>query len=159
MNQQQEKVMERIKALCGDAGIDVVEFLEDVETQLKNSVKQYFTPNTDWFHEGKSIDRYWKFLEELTAHQWEYQHIDHWYKFLRDPSDTREAITASLRYKVMVHDKSTCQKCGRKAPEVELEIDHILPWNCGGPTVIRNLQTLCKDCNIGKSDLCFEGAS
>jgi 5-methylcytosine-specific restriction endonuclease McrA len=71
----------------------------------------------------------------------------------------REEIPPSLRYEVLTRDKSTCQKCGRKAPEVELQVDHIVSWSCGGPTVIDNLQTLCMDCNQGKSNKCFEGGN
>lgn len=34
----------------------------------------------------------------------------------------------------------------------ELEMDHIIPWSCGGPTELSNAQLLCKRCNILKSN-------
>ena len=34
-----------------------------------------------------------------------------------------------------------------------LEVDHIVPWDKGGETVMENLQTLVKQINIGKSNL------
>ena len=157
MNEKEVKSIERIRHLCSLAGIDYVEFLEETETELKNRVKSLLTPNEIWFREGKSFERYWKFLEQMTKHEWKYEDVDYWYKFVRDPSETREDIPPSLRYKVLIRDKSICQRCGKKAPNVELEIDHILPWDCGGPTVADNLQTLCTECNIGKSNKCFEG--
>ncbi|MCI5815572.1 HNH endonuclease [Ruminococcus sp.] len=46
--------------------------------------------------------------------------------------------------------------CGRSPSTtigLELHIDHIIPWSMGGETVIDNLQTLCSDCNLGKSNL------
>ncbi len=52
-------------------------------------------------------------------------------------------------------DGFRCINCGRSpATEVgvELHVDHIHPWSKGGKTVIENLQTLCSDCNLGKSD-------
>lgn len=61
----------------------------------------------------------------------------------------------SLRFKVMKRDKFKCVLCGRSPaanPQVELEIDHIIPWSKGGETLPENLQTLCAECNNGKGD-------
>jgi 5-methylcytosine-specific restriction endonuclease McrA len=157
MNKKEAITIEGIRQMCHLAGLDCAKFLAEVETELKNRIKSFLTPNEVWFREGKSFERYWKFLEQITKHEWKYEDVDYWYKFVRDPSETREDIPPSLRYQVLIQDKSTCQRCGKKAPNVELEIDHILPWDCGGPTVADNLQTLCTECNIGKSNKCFEG--
>lgn len=156
MNIEKTKAIEKMKHLCYLAGIDFAGFLEETWVNLKNRLKNLLTPNQEWFKEGKSINSYWKFVEKMTGHQWEYADVDYWYKLLRNPSETKEEIPLSLRYQVLTRDKFTCQKCGRKAPKVELEVDHILPWACGGPTLLGNLQTLCKECNEGKSDKCFE---
>jgi 5-methylcytosine-specific restriction enzyme A len=43
-----------------------------------------------------------------------------------------------------------CVFCGRNSKEVTLEIDHIIPFSCGGSNKSDNLQTLCFDCNRGK---------
>lgn len=66
----------------------------------------------------------------------------------RDPS-------LRLRWKVLLRDRFTCCSCGRspaKSLGVELHVDHVNPWSNGGETVPDNLQTLCFDCNLGKSD-------
>jgi hypothetical protein len=63
------------------------------------------------------------------------------------------AIPPGLRYKVLERDKFTCRYCGRKAPEVVLEIDHSVAWAAGGETNIDNLVTACRDCNRGKSSV------
>lgn len=60
-----------------------------------------------------------------------------------------------LRFKVMQRDNFKCCICGRSPatdPSVVLVLDHIYPWAKGGDTIYDNLQTLCKDCNLGKSD-------
>jgi len=31
-------------------------------------------------------------------------------------------------------------------------VDHITAWSNGGETILENLQTLCSDCNLGKSN-------
>jgi hypothetical protein len=68
---------------------------------------------------------------------------------------TKRSINWRLRFRVMQRDNFKCVKCGRSPatdPSVVLQVDHTLPWNKGGETVIENLQTLCSICNIGKSD-------
>ena len=65
-------------------------------------------------------------------------------------------INLRLRFRVMQRDNFRCCICGAspaKDPNVELHIDHIIPWSKGGETTIDNLQTLCSKCNLGKSDL------
>ncbi len=62
----------------------------------------------------------------------------------------RQSISKTLRFEVFKRDKFTCQYCGRMAPDVVLEIDHITPVKEGGNNDILNLVTSCKDCNRGK---------
>jgi 5-methylcytosine-specific restriction endonuclease McrA len=50
----------------------------------------------------------------------------------------------------------TCQYCGRKPPNVELQIDHILARANGGKSKITNLTVACKECNVGKCDLLLD---
>jgi hypothetical protein len=61
-----------------------------------------------------------------------------------------------LRFKVLQRDRFTCRGCGRSpATSVDtiLHVDHIVPFSRGGETVLENLQALCGECNLGKSDL------
>ena len=46
----------------------------------------------------------------------------------------------------------TCVYCGRKSPEVSLQIDHIVPKSKGGKDELGNLTVACRECNIGKCD-------
>lgn len=62
----------------------------------------------------------------------------------------RKSIPKSLRFEVFKRDSFKCQYCGASAPDVILEIDHILPVAEGGKNDILNLVTSCKDCNRGK---------
>ena len=56
----------------------------------------------------------------------------------------------SRRWRVLDRDNYTCQYCGRSAPAVALEVDHIEPRSWGGSDGIENLITSCWDCNQGK---------
>ncbi len=62
----------------------------------------------------------------------------------------RKAISNKTRVEIFKRDKFTCQYCGRSAPEVILEIDHIKPVAEGGTNDVINLITSCRDCNRGK---------
>ena len=62
----------------------------------------------------------------------------------------RKPISKKMRFEVFKRDKFTCQYCGRTAPDVILEVDHIKPVAEGGTNDLINLVTSCKDCNRGK---------
>ena len=62
----------------------------------------------------------------------------------------RQPIPKNIRFEVFKRDKFTCQYCGRQAPDVVLEVDHIIPVKEGGDNSIINLVTSCRDCNRGK---------
>lgn len=71
----------------------------------------------------------------------------------------KEQTDRALRFKILSRDKFTCQYCGRKAPEVLLEVDHIIPKSKGGTKHPSNLITSCFDCNRGKRDRVIEGGA
>jgi hypothetical protein len=62
------------------------------------------------------------------------------------------ALSKKIRFEVFKRDKFTCQYCGRSAPDVTLQADHIDPKAKGGKDDLLNLITSCTDCNQGKSD-------
>lgn len=64
----------------------------------------------------------------------------------------RKMLSKNMRYRVFKRDNFTCQYCGRSAPEVVLEVDHIVPLSKGGDNTLSNLVTSCRDCNRGKRD-------
>lgn len=66
------------------------------------------------------------------------------------------SISWRKRFLVMRRDDFKCRLCGVSPalkPGIVLHVDHIKPYSKGGETILDNLQTLCEQCNIGKSDL------
>lgn len=61
------------------------------------------------------------------------------------------ALSVRTRFEVFKRDDFTCGYCGRKSPEVVLEVDHIVPLCDGGQDDPINLTTSCWDCNRGKA--------
>ncbi len=76
---------------------------------------------------------------------------------LPEMEDTRERqkkrkIPTTLRFSVLERDGFACVYCGRSAPGVVLEVDHVNPESSGGKTDSDNLVTACWECNRGKED-------
>jgi hypothetical protein len=69
---------------------------------------------------------------------------------------TPRGINLRLRFTILKRDNFSCKKCGRspaKDPNIILHVDHKIPWSKDGETVIENLETLCEQCNLGKSNI------
>ena len=62
-----------------------------------------------------------------------------------DVSSIRKSIGVKLRSKIL--SSGECVHCGSKS---DLQVDHIIPVAKGGETVEKNLQPLCRLCNIKK---------
>lgn len=61
------------------------------------------------------------------------------------------AVSKRLRYEVLRRDNHACRYCGASAPDVKLNVDHVIPTSLGGPDKPTNLVTACADCNAGKT--------
>jgi hypothetical protein len=72
---------------------------------------------------------------------------------VKDQKDKRDSISKRMRFEVFKRDSFKCQYCGKKAPDVILEVDHIEPVSKGGKTDMLNLVTACYSCNRGKSNV------
>jgi len=71
----------------------------------------------------------------------------------------RRKVDLRTRIRILSRDRSTCQVCGRSAPDVKVDVDHRVPVvnNSSGKSdnSDANLWTLCEECNWGKSNLPF----
>jgi hypothetical protein len=66
---------------------------------------------------------------------------------------SKRAIPLGMRYQILKADGFKCVACGNGPAEgARLQIDHKVPFSLGGLTELRNLQTLCADCNLSKSN-------
>jgi len=61
-------------------------------------------------------------------------------------------VSGTIRYEVLKRAKFHCELCGISAQEKALEVDHIIPRNCGGDDELSNFQALCYSCNAMKRD-------
>ncbi|MDR5787867.1 MULTISPECIES: HNH endonuclease [unclassified Caballeronia] len=68
------------------------------------------------------------------------------------PVRSRAPIGQRLRFEVLTRDGFRCVLCGSAAPEVKLEVDHIVAASKKGSAELTNLRTLCHACNSGRGD-------
>lgn len=69
----------------------------------------------------------------------------------RGPKNNRECISPKLRFSIYKRDGFGCTYCGRRGgPNVELCLDHVVPFSKGGGSSTENLVTSCVPCNFGK---------
>ena len=76
-------------------------------------------------------------------------------KSKRKKRKTNRNISDRMRFRILLRDGFTCQSCGAsplKDRGIDLHVDHIIPWSKGGETEEGNLQTKCKQCNLGKGN-------
>jgi Homing endonuclease associated repeat/HNH endonuclease len=68
---------------------------------------------------------------------------------------SRREVSDRQRFRILVRDGFRCRACGAsplRQPGIELHVDHILPWSKGGETTDGNLESKCKQCNLGKGN-------
>lgn len=65
-------------------------------------------------------------------------------------SKHRTPVPRRVRFEVFKRDRFCCRYCGRSAPDVVLEVDHVKPVAAGGDNDLFNLVTSCSECNNGK---------
>jgi 5-methylcytosine-specific restriction endonuclease McrA len=71
-------------------------------------------------------------------------------------ANERAKLTAGLRYLILKRDGFRCCNCGKSQSDenfIRLEVDHKVPVSEWGLTVEENLETLCRECNRGKSNI------
>ena len=106
------------------------------------------------------------YVEQRNGQLVGYCHAGHYVKCV-PPADlgrgSRSMRSGSMsvkqRSRVLHRDGHRCWSCGRRAPDVVVHVDHIIPRDAEKLGVSAdvigddmNLRTLCEECNNGKSD-------
>lgn len=71
---------------------------------------------------------------------------------LQPQNSPRILMPPEVRKYVYERDNYQCKSCGKTNHETDLNIDHIIPLSKGGTNDLSNLQTLCRKCNLQKSN-------
>lgn len=95
---------------------------------------------------NKMMKEYW---QSLNGSAWKKK------KFITEDDFYRSSKWRELRYIALEKSGGACVLCGARASDgVQLHVDHIVPRsrNIGLQYSLDNLQVLCQDCNLGKSN-------
>jgi hypothetical protein len=79
-----------------------------------------------------------EFLDARGVSPWDYRMLE------------VDLVPTSARYEVLRRAGGRCQLC--HTTERPLHVDHIVPRSKGGTNELSNLQALCDECNLGKSN-------
>jgi 5-methylcytosine-specific restriction endonuclease McrA len=56
------------------------------------------------------------------------------------------------RHNIFERDQNTCQYCGKVFERKDLNLDHVIPRDRGGPTTWENIVCSCIQCNTRKAN-------
>ncbi len=56
------------------------------------------------------------------------------------------------RHNIFERDRNTCQYCGKTRDRIDLNLDHVVPKDRGGPTSWENIVCSCIRCNTRKAN-------
>lgn len=63
---------------------------------------------------------------------------------------SQRQIDQAISWQVFRRDGFVCRYCGQERP---LTVDHVIPWESGGPSVYDNLVAACKPCNKERGNM------
>jgi len=129
--------------------------LKDISLELPRTTAQRRLRIASFKLYGKSIKfegLRFTFMVELLRKGYSKDYVDQRMGYVSSKvSAQRRAasgyLSPSMRLKVLTKGNFECNYCGGTK---RLEIDHIIPIIRGGKTILKNLQVLCKTCNVGK---------
>ena len=114
--------------------------------------KRILKLNSDNFYKGDSVG-FKKLCKDCEKKRKQTPKFKaHRRRYYQETKEKTKKRRLKLRFEILAKYNFTCQYCGRKAPEVILEIDHKYPKSKGGLSKIENYTVACKECNIGKGD-------
>jgi 5-methylcytosine-specific restriction endonuclease McrA len=108
----------------------------------------------DFFARPDSLKQFRDYLSWRTSRQWSIEDLDALFARVKLDSQRhyREPVPYGEYLKLLWQAPLECARCKRRPPEVMLHVDHILPASRGGPSKRNNLQFLCSQDNLRKSN-------
>jgi 5-methylcytosine-specific restriction endonuclease McrA len=107
-----------------------------------------------FFSAKDSLRRFRDRLADRTRRTWAHSDVDALFRRVKAvmTKHDRRPISAEEYLKLLWQVPLECVYCRRRPPEVTLQVDHVFPSSKGGASKRPNLQFLCAEDNLRKSD-------
>jgi 5-methylcytosine-specific restriction endonuclease McrA len=139
-------------------GIDQVSLLDYLNWCLIEHLVMDLSQDKMWLNKIKTDLRaifiFKTEVEHRTNCKWDNENISILYDRVKETAEAhfRKQITYEELLRLLINSPLKCAKCGKTPPEVKLHIDHKFPASKGGSSQFENLQFLCADDNLKKSN-------
>lgn len=148
----------RVAVLMGALGIDPESFEEFWEWALSEHLVMDLSRSTEidqvFFSRKTALADFINVLNSRTNRVWSEEDARLLFDRVKTEREThyRRALPYQERLRFLTNTPRECSKCRRRPPEVKLHIDHIRPVAKGGGNEAKNLQFLCQEHNLKKSN-------
>jgi hypothetical protein len=139
-------------------GIDQDSLLDYLNWCLLEHIVINFSQDKKWIDEiknnPKAIAIFKERVEKQTNSKWDNDNIIILYERVKAATEKhyRQVITYAELLRLLINSPLKCVYCGKTPPEVKLHIDHSFPASKGGSSKFENLQFLCAEHNLKKSN-------
>lgn len=139
-----------IATLAQQLRLDTALLYKEILWALGEERINRITPSAAQFREWKrnsdGLMQFWSFANERLGWTLGQDEIHDIWECIDMTLRSRERRVLSFQDYLMiaVNSDQSCAVCRRGPPEVELEIDHILPVSRGGTEAVLNLRFLCE---------------
>lgn len=158
MAAEQGETGRRIFLLLGALGIDSETFEEFLEAALSehlvNELRSTSRSDSTLFGREDALHRFRTLLENRTQREWSEQDYKALFERVQLASTRhdREPVSYEDLLRLLAESALECAVCHIKPPEAVMHIDHIFPASKGGTSHRKNLQFLCQEHNLSKSN-------
>lgn len=154
-----QRTSERTAILLRALGIDNESFERFVEWALAEHLvavlsKDDFVSAPGFFARPDAMKVFRKTLRQRTGRSWSAHDLDALFERVKSESSKhfRDPIPYEEYLKLLWQVPWECVQCHRAPPDVILHVDHIVPASRGGSSKRSNLQFLCAEHNLKKSN-------
>ena len=142
--------LEEVVRLAGQLRLEVNLLFSELQWAIGEERINRVTPASnlfrEWSRQPDGLMRFWRHANSTLGAQLTQDEVaDIWSCVeLTLDSKTRKPMAFQEYLMVAVRSDQKCEICGRRPPEVSLEIDHVVPVARGGDNAYYNLRFLCE---------------
>lgn len=139
-----------ISALAQQLGLDTSLLYREILWALGEERINRVTPTEaqfrEWRRNNDGLMQFWSFANQLLGCTIDQEDAKDIWECINMTLHTHERQAFSFQDYLMIaaHSDQACAVCNRRPPEVNLDIDHILPISRGGTEKALNLRFLCE---------------